>query len=90
MGHRMHRRIERTCDQCGHHYAALDNGKARFCGPACRTRHRIHSGIDHEDRTCVVCGATFRSNRYTRTQTCGRPCGFRLMSLRKRGGCRPV
>jgi HNH endonuclease len=72
---RMHQRGEFTCAHCGQKFETEITGKNRFCSNKCKTRWRFLSGIDDEDRSCLVCGNAFRANRYIKKKTCSRACG---------------
>jgi len=61
-----------TCDQCGN--AFLSKKPERFCSNKCKSAWRRASGLDDVTRKCVVCGADFTINRYTKTKTCSRVC----------------
>lgn len=70
------RREPRACAHCGAEYDGVRQGK--YCGNNCKSAARRASGADIVERTCAICGAAFRVNRYWTTQTCGRSCGRRL------------
>lgn len=72
-----------VCEQCGAGYESLKPG--RFCSNKCKSAWRRDSGLDDEQRACVVCGDGFTINRYAKQRTCGGPCVGRLQSLTKRG-----
>ena len=81
-GHTMYKRADMECTVCGKTF----NGCAyssKFCSNACKTKGRVLSGVDNEDRDCVECGTTFVVNKYSKTKTCGKACGAKA-SLRSR------
>jgi hypothetical protein len=65
--------VEATCYQCGSTYESTMPG--RFCSNKCKSAWRRDSGVDDEQRACVVCGTSFTVNRYSKKRACGRPCG---------------
>lgn len=68
----------KRCAHCAERFTPRKIGNADlFCGNKCRAAARRASGVDDEDRACVVCGTPFRVNRYSKTQTCSRACGNR-------------
>lgn len=73
---------ERTCVWCGKTYVG-DRRKAKrgFCSASCQGMARKASGVDDVDVVCKVCGATFRSNKYTPRKTCSKACSNRAVSL---------
>lgn len=68
-------RIEReyTCTVCGRVYRSK-NPATKYCSNKCNAKARRDSGIDNEERICIVCGQTFLTNRYSKQQICGRSC----------------
>lgn len=76
----------RVCEQCGGTYLSRAIQRHnRFCSNKCKSAWRRASGVDDEDRTCPVCGRTFRVNRYSRKRACSRVCGSRLRTDRAPG-----
>ena len=71
-----------VCEQCGDAFRAISG---RFCSGRCKAAWRRASGVDDEDRRCVVCGSGFRANRYSKTAACSRECGA-VVSARVRTG----
>jgi group I intron endonuclease len=74
--------IQATCTYCGKEYmvaathtSVSDN---KFCTKVCQSRWRRASGLDNEDRICVICGKTFSVNKYDKTKCCSRSCGAKL------------
>lgn len=61
-----------TCEQCGKTYETI--GYSRFCSNNCKSAWRRASGIDDVDRPCLVCGNTFRVNRYAKRLVCSTSC----------------
>lgn len=71
--------VRHTCEQCGVEFETLaQHDGVRFCSNNCKSAWRRASGVDDEDRECAFCGATFRTNRYGRTRTCGSGCSAKL------------
>lgn len=74
-----------VCTWCGKTYMGFpDMRKKGFCSPSCQGAARRASGVDDEDRSCVVCGSTFRANKYTKTKTCSKGCWVELLRRRRR------
>jgi hypothetical protein len=69
-----------TCAQCGTLFQTkqLRATYALFCSNACKSAARRASGVDDEDRACIVCGTMFRINRYRKTLTCSVACARAL------------
>lgn len=60
------------CPVCGKPFQAFAQTQKRgFCSPSCQNKARRASGVDNEQRTCVVCEKSFTINRYSKRQTCG-------------------
>lgn len=74
----MHRRGEKTCEQCGRVFLGALNGTTRFCSNACKSAYRRKLGGDDVIRTCKWCGKSFAANRYAKTRTCSRNCANHL------------
>lgn len=72
------------CEYCGTAFESKRLGGARFCSNKCKAAWRRASGVDNEDRNCVICGATFSVNRYDSVKTCSRVCAGRAQSQTKR------
>lgn len=75
------------CEQCGKPYqvSSLMRDRSRFCSNKCKSAYRYHSGADNVERTCPICGKTFTINKYSRTKTCSKECGIKLMAQSKTG-----
>jgi hypothetical protein len=72
------------CIQCGKKYEALAGTRKKgYCSPACQSAARRESGVDNEQRKCVVCDRPFIVNRYTQTRTCSKAC-WRIALSRSR------
>ena len=77
--------IDFECKQCGRIYKSLPlGGKQTYCSNKCKTKARRESGVDNEERICVVCGKTFFSNKYQKTKSCSKECKVVLCANRKR------
>lgn len=64
-----------SCEWCGSKFEAKQKDRARYCNNKCEQAARRARGDDLVDRTCVICGKSFRINKYHKTQTCGYACG---------------
>lgn len=74
-----------TCPHCGKEtqHKPMTSTKG-YCSPKCRSAARRARGDDDIERGCVVCGATFRTNKYDKIKTCSRKCGGVLQSRSKK------
>jgi hypothetical protein len=79
------------CQQCGKSYETINRGDGtRFCSNACKSAWRRAAGLDDVDRTCHLCGAAFRTNKYSGTWHCGRSCAARCRRSAERPCLQPV
>jgi len=77
--------VERNCFYCGKVYQTLDFRKGRtFCSGNCRAAWRRHTGVDDEERVCLICGRSFLCNKYQKQRTCSRVCGAELRRRNRR------
>lgn len=83
----LHARAPLQCLHCGVTYEGLPK-RQNFCGNNCKSAWRRASGVDDEQRQCVVCGANFAANKYAKTKACSRECGSKTSGAAraKRGG----
>lgn len=58
------------CEQCGKGYEIITNGTNRFCSNKCKSAWRRESGVDNEERKCVLCEQTFLCNKYSKKTKC--------------------
>lgn len=79
----MHVTVKRICKQCGRAFDGVLNENNAFCSNACRSAWRRASGVDNEDRKCVICGTTFSVNKYAKTVCCSRSCAMRLAYINR-------
>lgn len=77
--------ILKVCECCGKEYTVRKNAadKSRFCSNKCSSKWRRDSGIDNEERQCVVCNTAFSINKYSKNITCGKSCAAKLRHLNK-------
>ncbi len=67
---------EEICANCGKPIVVKGrNWKNNFCNNNCKSAFRRKSGVDNEERKCIICGAPFTTNKYSRQQTCSCECG---------------
>ena len=71
------------CECCG---KSFESGKkhGKYCSPDCRYKARRKSGVDNENRHCVICDAVFSVNKYSKTKTCSKQCSSKLLSISKK------
>lgn len=72
------------CIVCGKEFESTQVN-AKFCSNNCKSRYRIMRGIDNVEAECVVCGKKFVKNKYSKTKTCSRTCGTKLLVYRRYG-----
>ena len=82
MKEKLHAPKEFTCEYCGKKYISVGS-KSKYCCNAHKTFARNESGVDKIEATCVICGKTFKKNKYAKTKTCGRECGIKLKSANR-------
>lgn len=71
--------IEKRCERCGAVFRDSSRGQhGRFCSDGCQVSaagfRRRASGVDKEERVCIVCGNTFMVRKWTATKTCSSRC----------------
>lgn len=84
-GAAMYRDGDFRCDWCGIEFRTRITMHNRFCSPNCKTKSRKASGVDNEERACVVCGERFVANRYSTKKTCSLRCASTLSGSVRRG-----
>ena len=63
--------VAKVCEQCKANF--LDRSVclgARFCSNNCKSKARRASGVDDEERFCIVCARKFTINRYQERKFC--------------------
>ena len=77
--------VDKVCEHCGKKFKARIAQKTtgRFCSNGCKSKWRRFHGIDNEQRTCVMCSATFTIDKYQKKQTCSDYCARRYASLNR-------
>jgi hypothetical protein len=65
------------CFECKKPYRSKvkAENRSKFCCNACKSRWRRKMGFDEIDKICPVCNKNYRSNKYSRSKTCGKTCG---------------
>lgn len=63
----------RQCDVCGVSFNATYHTH-RFCSNSCKSKYRIISGMDNIQRSCIICGNDFTTNKYLKVKTCSKNC----------------
>ncbi len=71
-----------VCEFCGKEFQTL-KGNNRFCSNNCKSAWRRKSGIDNEDRICIICNKNFITNKYSKAKTCSNECRGKLKWLNK-------
>ena len=66
---------EFQCECCGEYFFAPNMGQNRFCSNKCKSKWRRDAGPDDVAKNCTECGAEFKTNKYSKTETCSRSCG---------------
>ena len=68
-----------TCTECGKDFYSIKSfpkGQNTFCSNNCRAAYRRSTGKDKEHRSCIVCGADFTTNKYSKRKFCSRKCAL--------------
>lgn len=79
--------ITKTCEICGKEYSVkyMAAHKSRFCSNNCKSKYRRMTGIDNEQRICVICGKEYTCNKYSRQIVCSKNCASIKQSQDKTG-----
>lgn len=81
---RLHAKKPHVCEQCGKEYGSNRVKDTKFCSGKCKAARRRATGIDNEERNCVVCGAIFSTSKYHEIRTCSRSCGMKWNWARRK------
>lgn len=75
------------CSVCGKWFetSSAFADKAMYCSKNCKAKARRKRGVDNVEKTCIICGKKFTSNKYNKTLTCGKSCGAKFGRLKKAG-----
>lgn len=76
-----HRKYKRICLNCGKETESVRKETNSFCSNNCKTKWRKKSGVDNEERTCVVCRNPFVVNKYSKSVSCSKKCGAKLRKV---------
>jgi hypothetical protein len=82
------KKIHKRCLVCEKEYEAYWE-HSKYCSNGCKSKARVLSRKDNEDRKCVLCESEFNINKYSRTKTCSKGCAIELAKrtrLRHRSG----
>lgn len=73
-----------VCCHCGKEFTTKNaaGSVAKFCSDKCRDAHKflLKESTAFEERVCVVCGKTYKTEKRSTGQTCCRKCTGRLIS----------
>lgn len=73
--------IEYECTQCGKKFMSKNRyspAENRFCCNNCKSAFRRASHVDDETRKCIVCGADFTVNKYSKVSRCKKCSNVRV------------
>lgn len=73
-----------VCDNCGLQYVGEPKKPHNFCSNACKSAFRRKSGVDNIEKTCVICGKIFTSNKYSKAFCCSRSCAVKYQHQKKK------
>lgn len=74
-----HLKKKYICKNCGLEFKSIRVG---FCSNNCKSAWRRISGIDNENRKCIICGEDYITNKYSKSSTCSIRCRGELKRLR--------
>jgi len=66
--------FEISCKQCNAK-AITKTYHQEFCSNACKSKWRRDNHIDDVEKLCPMCNQTYKTNKYSRSKTCGSACG---------------
>ena len=69
------KKIQKTCLLCSKEYEAYWE-HSKYCATGCKAKARYASRKDEEQRSCEICEATFKVNRYAKKKTCSQGCSI--------------
>ena len=79
-----------VCTHCSKEYNGYKaRTKRGFCSPVCQSAARRASGVDDEQRTCLACGESFTTNKYSKARHCSISCSAATRRNRASSGVRP-
>jgi uncharacterized CHY-type Zn-finger protein len=80
------KKVEKTfiCSICSREFKSKSPKKVKYCGDNCVMKARRLSGVDNEDRSCVICNKIFTINKYQKTLSCGPECRAKHIGNLKR------
>ena len=76
---KLHKKEQLECVQCGKGFTSIPRNGNSFCSNSCKSKWRRESGLDNEVRKCEICAGEFTVNKYSKTKTCSRSCGSKLI-----------
>lgn len=76
-------RFNLTCTVCGKQYTSPKKW-SKFCSRNCAAKDRRDSGIDNEQRNCVICGKEFITNKYSSVKNCSKECANKSMIMNRK------
>ena len=79
----LHQQIEHECLNCGKVF--VGEIKNKYCSNACKSAYRRKNNIDMVESSCVICGKTFMTNKYRKSNTCSRECRGKYNWLKREG-----
>jgi intein/homing endonuclease len=72
----------KKCKNCGEEFISK-NGSGEYCKPYCKNLYREKTGVDNENRSCVICKKTFTVNKYKKKITCSKKCAIQAAKDKK-------
>lgn len=80
---KLYKTFKFQCKNCGKEFEGHYGSK--FCSNKCKSAYRRKHRLDDVERTCVVCGKKFKTNKYKPAKTCSRRCAVKLANKRRKG-----
>ena len=66
------KQTEKVCIECGKTF--LGKSIAMFCSKACKQKHARKTGRYLIEKTCIVCGKQFKTDKHRQGDTCSKYC----------------
>jgi hypothetical protein len=75
MKDKLYIKVKTICNVCSKEFLSPGRETDKFCSNKCKSAFRRKSGVDNEERNCVICGKIFTIGKYLKGKTCSIECG---------------